>query len=127
MHQHVQAQGFLLAHGELDFGLHAVLVVGRVQRAALERGAGGADCRGLRKRANGGGGQQRQLEPCALGLLALQERAVALVGAWCGCSQPGRHGGAVHARAGAAGRLGSAGLAQRALHQVLSLADGGGQ
>ena len=59
VHQYVNAQGFLLAHGQFDFGLHLLLVVRGIECATLEGCACGADLRRLRERANGGGGQQR--------------------------------------------------------------------
>ena len=52
MHQHVQAQGFLLAHAAGDFCLHGGLVFGRTDAPGLEVAAGAADVWRLREGAN---------------------------------------------------------------------------
>jgi hypothetical protein len=102
MHQHVDAQFFLLAHGQCDLGAHLLAVAGGIELAALEGGARGADVRGLRERADGGSGQRRQREARALHLLAHRKGRRAGVVAGHAARQAQRHFGAVHTRAGAA-------------------------
>jgi hypothetical protein len=80
MHQYIQAQRFLAADGQRDVLLHGLLIVGSRQFAAFEGGAGAADAGSLRKGADGGGGQQGQLQPVLLLLCPAGEGAAALVG-----------------------------------------------
>ncbi|MCY1339909.1 hypothetical protein D9M69_258100 [compost metagenome] len=105
MDQHVQAQRFLLAHGQCDFGADALQVFQRADVAALEGRTGLADGRGLRERADGGGRQQRQLQRFALALDALCERAGAAGHVGGDASQA-----LLHARVDHAARLPARGL-----------------
>ena len=68
MHQHVQAQRFLLTHTAGHLGLHGLLVGRRINLASLELTTCLADLGRLRERADGGSGKRRQLEAGPLAL-----------------------------------------------------------
>ncbi|MNN28388.1 hypothetical protein D3C81_1419540 [compost metagenome] len=79
MHEHVQAQRFLAAHGVGDFGAHLLFVIGDGQFSPLETRAGGADGRRLREGADGRRREIGQLETRALQGLAQREAGIAAV------------------------------------------------
>ena len=72
--QHVQPDLFLKADCPLDLFFAEVFVAFERPLAGLQRGAGLADFAGLRERADGGRGEQRQREAASLGLAALDKR-----------------------------------------------------
>ena len=104
MHQHVNAQFFLLGNAVGDFFFHRGIVIGSGKLAFFERGAGLADFGGLRERADGGGGQQGQVKLGLLRFDALGKRCTALVCAFGQIGNARLHGGVVDfAVAGAVG------------------------
>ena len=78
MHQHVEPDVFLPAHGARGLVLQERLVGGIAERAPGMGGACIADVGGLRKRADGRGRKARQLEALVLDLGTLGEGAAAL-------------------------------------------------
>ena len=68
MYQHVQPDGLLTRDGIADLGLYARLVGAVIDATSAPILPQHPDLRGLREGADGGGGQQRQLEIRALQL-----------------------------------------------------------
>ena len=96
VHEDVQPQRLLLAHAAGNFDLHGRLIRRGIQTPGLEFAAGAADVGGLRKRADGGGGEWRQLEQCRLFGTALGIRALALAQTFVDLGECGLHGGTIH-------------------------------
>ena len=90
MHQHVQAQCFLLAHTAGHLGLHGLLVGGSIDLSRLELTTCLTNLGRLREGADGGGGKRRQLEagplalrPHRIGALACRCRLRGALGQCC--------------------------------------------
>src|SRR5690606_30543015 len=98
VHQHVQADALLLAYAAFGLGGDEGLVPFRRQPAGAEVGAGLADLRGLRERADGGGRVQRQAEALLLRLPARREGRLAAVDALLQRCNSRGHVGPVHPR-----------------------------
>ena len=78
MHQHIQPRRFLKGHDPVDLAAHGGQVFGGVDLRAAKLPPDGADFRGLRKGADGGGWKGRQIKafplnpgPVRIGQLAL--------------------------------------------------------
>ncbi|SLH63496.1 Uncharacterised protein [Mycobacteroides abscessus subsp. abscessus] len=126
MDEHVQAQTFLQRDHLVDLPPHTGYVLGVVDLALAQCGASQADRRGLREGADGGGGQQRQVEVSTLLGATFVGRCAFEVGG-CQCRQTCPDGGVVQARICAAGLGGVAGGAQFVGDDVGALGQSGGQ
>jgi hypothetical protein len=96
MHQHVEADVFLPAHGARGLVLQEHLVGGIAERAPGMGGAGIADIGGLRERADGRGRKTRQVKARVLNLRTFSEGAAALAQRRAERADPFRHSGVVH-------------------------------
>src|SRR5439155_9189517 len=92
MHEHIEPDILLPAHGACGLVLQESPVGAVAQSSTRMRSARIPDVGRLRKRADGRGGEGRQLEACVLDFGALRKGAAAFSERWCHCCHSLRHG-----------------------------------